>query len=153
MSGIVTRYEAPVGRTWVDFDSGLRVVVGADMDEFCAGIVNFDLVEITDIQLASERLLTLETGRVQATVWDFTDFDCALFTTNDPVASGFARMRTTDNDFFGTDPDDTNANAFGWMAHGKLEDQYGTRLMLNAFSRIVFGNNSGFHQTTKVILN
>ena len=152
LSGIVTRGEAAVARSWVDFDSGLRIVVGADLDEFCAGVDNFDYVEITDIQLASGRIIGLDKGIVQTTVWDFTDFDCALFTTIDPVASGFARIRTTDNDLLGFEPGDSNTNAFGSMVHGKLEDPYGTRLILNAIQRIVVGDGT-FHLTTKIVLN
>ena len=92
-------------------------------------------------------------GTVQTTVWDFTDFDCALFTTIDPVASGDARLRLTDNDTDGIGPDDRNTNAYGYMAHGRLENAEGDRMLLNAFIRFVFGNNSGFHVTQKVVLN
>lgn len=153
MSGIVVRDEIPAAFTWVDFDSGLRVIVGADLDEFCAGNLNFDLVEITDKVQASGRIVSLLKGTVQTTVWDFLDFDCALFTTIDPVASGDAKLRSTDNDLDGTGPDDRNTNAWGLMAHGRLENTEGDRMSLNAFIRWVFGNNSGFHVTQKVVLN
>ena len=153
ISGIVTRDQIPAAFTWVDFDSGLRVIVGADIDEFCAGNLNFDLVEVTDKVPASGRIIELLKGTVQTTVWDFLDFDCALFTTIDPVASGDAKLRSTDNDLEGTAPDDRNTNAWGFMAHGRLEGLDGTRMSLNAFIRYVFGNSSGFHVTSKVVLN
>lgn len=152
-SGTVTRGQEALAFTWVDFDSGLRIIIGADIDEFCGGVNNFDLVDFMRVEPQPERVIERLSGDVQTTVWDFLDFDCALFTTLEPVASGQARLRATDNDLFGIGDDDRHTNSWGLMAHGKLEDSFGTDMNLNAFLRQVFGNPSGYHRTAKVVLN
>ena len=150
-SGVVVRDEAPVALTWVDAEAGLRVVVGADLDEFCAGIDNFDLIAFQDVNLPSGRILSNMSGFMQTTVWDFLDFDCGLFTTIDPVAAGFANLRGTDNDLFGSNIN--NANAWTWMVHGTLEDPWGTQLMLSGHVTRVFSNNGGFKINSQIVLH
>lgn len=152
-SGIIERSEIPTAFTWIDFKSGLRVIVGADMDEFCAGTINFDLVWYQDIYNPT-RLLGQGQGEVQTTVWDFLEFDCALFTTVPPVASGVAHFINTDNDFDGVGEDDNFANAWTLRANGTLYySDGGAPAQLNAFQKQLFGANTGYKAVSKVSLH
>lgn len=128
-SGVVIRDEAPFAISWIDPEAGLRVIIGADMDEFCADTFNFDLIAFQDVNLPSGRIVSNMSAIMQTTVWDFLEFDCAMFTTIDPVASGFAKLRGLDNDLTGSVVN--NTNAWTWMVHGKLEDPWGTRMILS----------------------
>jgi hypothetical protein len=152
-SGVVLRDGNPVAYTWVDFDTGLRVIVGADMDEFCAGINNFDIIPYQDVNLPDGRLVTLGKGPIQTTVWDFLDFDCALFTTVEPVAYGRANFIEVDNDLFGIEEGDKNTNTWAYSARGRLATSDGGTVRLNAFVRQQFGNEGGFKIVRKVQLN
>jgi len=150
-SGIIYRGETAVGLTWVDVDSGLRVVLGADMNEYCAGIVNFDPFATQTANLPGGRLVMNGGAEVQVTVWDFLAFDCGLFTTMDPVASGTANLRGVDNDVQGTVV--TNTNTWGWSAQGNLVDGDGHRVRFNGFVRQQFGNDSGPKVVSEVNLH
>ena len=134
-SGIVVRDDFNDAYTWIDPEAGLRVIVGADVDEFCAGNINFDLMAFQDVNLPFGRTVSNFGGLVQTTVWDFLEFDCNLFTTIDPVASGLARFRWVDNDLWASD----NNNSYAWtlMVHGRLEDPWGSRMSLSShFTRV-----------------
>ena len=84
-------------------------------------------------------------------VWDFLAFDCELFTTIDPVASGDAKLRNVDNDLFGTV--DPNANAWSFMAHGQLEDPFGSRLVFSGHITQLFGPDIGFKVNSQIVLH
>jgi hypothetical protein len=117
-SGIVVRDDLPIAGTWIDVKAELRVVVGADMLEFCAGIIDFDLVPHHMVFLPGGRDVFLYKGPMYTTVWPFLDFDCDLFTTVTPLAAGYADVVNTDNDPFSADAN--TANPYGFMAHGTL---------------------------------
>ena len=55
-SGIVTRGGASSALIWIDEQAGLRAVVGADPAEYCAGVVDFDLVSWHDVLIATDLL-------------------------------------------------------------------------------------------------
>ena len=150
-SGIVTRGEDTVAVTWVDAEAGLRVIVGADMDEFCAGNEYAGLIAYQDVNLPSGRVVSNSGAIMQTTVWDFLNFDCALFTTIDPVASGYARVRYVDNDLTGSVVNNTNSWTF--MAQGKLEDPWGTPMILSAHITRQLGNDSGFKFNSQIVLH
>ena len=150
VSGIVVRDGIPSAWTWVDTDTGLRVVVGADMDDFCAGIIDFDVVDFQDATLSSGRIIDLGKGMMTTSVWDFLDFDCALFNTSDPVAYGRSRLLTVDNDLQGTVVN--NTNTWGFMAQGRLMTSDGGTVQFNGYLRQQFGNDSGSKVVSKVQL-
>ena len=90
---------------------------------------------------------------VLATIWPFTEFDCELFTTIDPIAAGTVDLRGTDNDLFEfLNPDNKNANAFGFVAHGPVYDENGTMMRVNALFRAVWDgtNDESFKAVEKV---
>lgn len=151
-SGIITREGKPVAYTWVDSDTGMRIVVGADMNEFCSGFNNFDIVPYHEANLPDGRLVSLGKGALQTTVWDFLVFDCALFTTEEPVASGRANFMEVDNDLFGIADGDKNTNTWAYSARGRLSATDGGTVQLNAFIRQQFGNDGGFKVIRKVAL-
>jgi len=111
VSGIVTRAEWPVGSTWPDFRTGLRVTLGK--------------------------------GTLRAAVWPFTNFDCALFTTIAPLATGDAEFVNNDNDVFGTPGWENNTNVWGFSAHGLLARPTGEVAVLSAERRVSYSNTQG----------
>ena len=68
VSGIIVREGLPTAYTWIDLDTGLRVIVGVDMDEFCAGTIDFDIVDYQSAYLADGRIVDLGKGILQTTV-------------------------------------------------------------------------------------
>ena len=120
-SGIVERGDGVWAVSWSDSKTGWRVVFGADMLEFCSGIVDFDEVHWADKVLPqeTERIVDLsKKGEARTSVWPFMAFDCGLFTTVDPLASGLSVLISTDNDFYGSN--NPNTNSWGFRAHGTL---------------------------------
>ena len=150
-AGIIYRGSSPVGLTWVDVDAGLRVVIGADMDEFCAGIIDFDLVDFQDANLPGGRIVSNMNGVMQTRVWNFLEFDCALLTTIPPIATGTSQLRGVDNDLAATVVN--NTNTWGWMAQGTLTGEDGGRVRFNGLLRQQFGNDSGSKVVSKINLH
>ena len=152
-SGIIMRGERPAAYTWVDVDSGLRLIIGADINEFCSGIINFDLVAFQDAYLPEGRpiLEILQGEDMQTTVWDFLPFDCVLFTSVDPAASGVADLVNTDNDLFGN-AGDRNANAWTFTAQGTLTLASGADAQLSAHLVQSFTGNGRYNVSSKISL-
>ena len=122
-SGIVTRDSYNGARVDIDMNSGLLSVVGVDIVQWCTDDAPFDVIYFSDKDLQDGfRLNTLEKGYLTASVWPFTVFSCELFTTVQPLATGMAKYRMHDNDFFGPRfcEEKNNANAFGTKANGTL---------------------------------
>lgn len=125
----------------VDYKKGISVVFGADMNEFCNGIVNFDVVNFMDVDTQDDALRIVEVlnGDVQASVWGTTVFDCGYFLNNAPLASGIAHLVSTDNDLLAfLFPETPNVNAYGWQAQGALSDASGGRYHFNAVDRLTW---------------
>jgi hypothetical protein len=122
-SGVVSRgvYQG----AWVDIDtdSGLLSVLGVDIFQWCTDGAPFEFISYSDKQVQNElRIVTLEKAELTASVWPFTVFDCDLFTTVPPLATGLASYQLHDNDLFGPVfcEEKNNANAFGRKAKGTL---------------------------------
>lgn len=110
---------------FADAETNTGVILGADALEYCNGIVDFDIVPVQDVINPQDQLIINELIRasdVRATVWPFTTFDCGLFQTNQPLASGTVDMVTTDNNYYAYLEENTGerVNTFGTMARGKL---------------------------------
>jgi hypothetical protein len=122
-SGIVSRGSYEGGYVDVDLNSGLLSIIGFDIVQWCTDDPPFDTFFYADKDLQDGfRLNTLEHAYVQASVWPFTDFNCELFTTIQPLATGMANYRLHDNDLFGLRycEEKNNMNAFGRRANGTL---------------------------------
>jgi hypothetical protein len=90
---------------------------------------------------------------MRTTVWDFLDFDCDLFTTVPPVASGVADLIITDNAYLGVGPDDNFANSWQFHAKGILYySDGGAPARLSAFIKQLYGENPGYKVVSKVSL-
>jgi hypothetical protein len=154
-SGIVTRGDALFALTWIDEQLGLRAVVGADVEEFCTGVVNFDLISWQDVLIAEDvnRVFERFVGHdMYTTVWDFLDFDCAKFTSLNPIAFGTATMRGTDNDVYRTSVH--NAHAWGLMAQGTLAwTADGSPAHFSGHQRIHFTSTEGLKLTQTISLH
>jgi len=153
-SGVVLRGETGWALAVTDFESGLQLILGTDIVEYCSGIIDFDVVSFMDVWVNDRPLLSKIHGEdVRTTVWPFTDFDCGLFTTVDPVASGVSDVVTTDNDVFGVG-DGNNANAWGFSAHGILSyASSGEPAIFSAHERLKYNNSTGFKYNNKISLH
>lgn len=153
-SGVVTRGEDTVGLTWVDFDSGLRVILGADIVEFCSGIIDFDVVYRQSVEppIGEDWIIQRLYGEVRAQVFDFLDFDCELFLNNEPIAAGYVMLTATDNDL--TQEGQGNANAWGFMAHGDVYSPDGVEFALSAVVRQLYlKKQDDFRATASIVLH
>ena len=156
-SGRVIRIELGDAYTWVDFKTGYRVVIGLDILDFCNGPPNTYSVfqfQIVDIPTLEDRFVVNDSGYVPVQVFDFIDFNCAIFTAIGPVAVGMANFRLTDSDFFGT-VETNDANAWGFNVHGALTDtSTGELRRLAATSRLMFNTQSdGVRAHSSIRLN
>ena len=70
-------------------------------------------------------------GEAYAEVWPGGPFDCSVFTTSDPIASGTVTVTRTDNDW---NLDGGRMNAYGWRANGTL---YGSDGAAYRFSEVI----------------
>lgn len=139
-SGPVIRVEIPFWANVSDPEAGLLVVYGLDPVAACTGGDAFDSIWLQEVQSQADilRLLGLLTGDVRTSVWPFTRFDCALFTTTQPVATGVSTLRVTDNDPLAFARPNQNANTFGYMAHGALTLADGRESQFSAHTRCVW---------------
>lgn len=142
---IVIRSQTLFAVFFIDSDKGISASIGADPVEFCNGIVNFDIVELQEISVPEDanRLIDLIKGsNVTASVWPFATFDCDLFATTTPLATGTVKLVNTDNDLLVfLNPDNRNANAFGFTAQGKLTRPDGSQANFNGVSKCVWDGN------------
>ena len=158
---IVIRYEgAPffsggILPIWIpDMKSGMSITLGIDNISFCQGGFDLDTVSIKEILIPEDanRINQQLSGSVQASVWPFTVFDCDLFLTVPPLATGYADIQATDNDLLVfNNPENVNHNAFGITAHGKLQDVWGATKQMSFVYR---GNWDGNDDATlKEVIN
>jgi hypothetical protein len=149
-SGIVERASGAYAVSWPDQATGWRVVFGADMLEFCDGIIDFDELQWADKYLPTDdRIVSLNTYEPRTSVWPFTDFDCALFTTVEPLATGYSKFTYVDNDL--SLSEHPNVNSWGFKANGTLAwTMDGSPAAFNFHRQTVVKKNGTllhFHQT------
>jgi hypothetical protein len=110
------------GWSFGDAKTGWRVTFGFDVIHYCnTGEIVGDELHWADKLLPGDefRLVSLNKfDEARTAVWPFQAFDCDLFTTVDPLASGNSVMLLIDNDWTGSDR--PNSNTWGWTAHGTL---------------------------------
>jgi hypothetical protein len=70
--------------------AGVSITVGIDTIGFYNGRFDLDLVSVKEIAIPEDanRINQQISGTVQADVWPFTFFDCDLFLTVPPLATG-----------------------------------------------------------------
>lgn len=119
----VIRFQDDFVVVYLDPKRSLLAVIGADTDEVCQGVFDFGIVSIQEHFPPGDatRIMELIHGDdLSASVWEFAGTGgCALFTTATPLVKGPVDLRLTDNDLLVfLDPDNKNANAFGFSVHG-----------------------------------
>jgi hypothetical protein len=153
----VVRFDDTFALQVPDFEDNKQVILGADITEFCNGVVNFDVIpfmEVTNPQ-DEDRIKQLAKGIVVASVWDFADFDCDRFLTEMPLASGMASFHLNDNDLNVFLRDNQNANSFGVKAHGDLFSPDGEPLKFQFVWHVVWDGVDGekfFKEIVKISL-
>lgn len=142
---------------YIDPAKGLGATVGIDVREYCLGNFAPELVYVQDIDVPDDanRFLQIFTSEsITVDIWPFTAFDCALFLTVDPVASGTAAIIGTDNDVeVYQNPDNVNWNAFGFTARGRLTADDGDSTFLNTVYRCVWDGHDGDSGTCIGVIN
>lgn len=155
-SGVVTRDSYNGG--WVDVDpnAGMLSVLGFDIVQWCTDGAPFELISYSDKLVQSGlRLNTLEKAELTASVWPFTVFDCDLFTTVAPLATGTASYRLHDNDLFGNEfcEEKNNANAFGRKANGTLYSPSGKKKQFSMHTTGIYDCETGTFPLFKTKIN
>jgi hypothetical protein len=122
-----------------DPGSGLQVWFMIDPVGVCTGPWASDAIDqqIVDVPDEANRIIRLRHGKdVQTSVWPNFGFNCGLFTSTTPLATGVSSFVWTDNDVnIGQNPDSENSNAYGWTAHGLLTDPGGAQVQFKALHR------------------
>jgi hypothetical protein len=149
-SGIVERGTDVFATTWVDAAAGTRIVVGADILEYCSGVVNFDSITYQDAVI-NGRLNDIAWGEnVTTSVWPFLAFDCNLFENIEPIATGTADWILPDNDLLVTGD---QANAWGFNVRGFLATPDGARARVNAHQYFVVDDGQLLSTNSRIIIN
>jgi hypothetical protein len=153
-SGIVERLGLPDGATWVDDKSGLRLIIGFDVVEYCGGTEDFDLVWYQDLYRNNGWQGLGQGEDMRTSVWPFLAWDCDMFTTVSPVASGLADLIVNDNAWSGFDPDKNRANSWGKSVHGHLNyTDGGAKAVLSAHIQQVYSDAGGYKVNSKISLH
>jgi len=146
----VFRYNFDTAFRFSDFDSGLQVVFGLNMADYCNDDFEFEEFTFMDVLVDedSNRILGPGYGEVNTEVWGFPEFDCIRFTTEFPLAKGMITLRLNDNDVYAWQPNErSNKNSFSFKANGPMWSYTtGERMQLHFVSHFVWGgfNNSSF---------
>ncbi|MBE0593563.1 MAG: hypothetical protein IH616_14310 [Gemmatimonadales bacterium] len=121
-TGVVYRGSSTdFGWSFPDFKTGWQVTFGFDVVQYCNGVWDGDELYWADKLLPGDEFRDVSLnkfGEARTAVWPFTDFDCDLFATVAPLASGTSVMLLIDNDWSGSAR--PNTNTWGWMLHGTL---------------------------------
>jgi hypothetical protein len=140
----VVRAEYPIFGEWFIFSdpkTNLTALFGVDLFAACSDQGYFlDIMPVIDIYVPEDpnRIIEIQKGEVHTYVYE------GLYTGGpicpmEVIAYGMSDVVLTDNDLltFST-PDNKNANAFGYMLHGKLTTPAGETVVFNAMSRSVW---------------
>jgi len=151
-AGIVMRGETFIAVGWTDVREGIFVMIGFDPVQYCTGPVNFDFIPFQDVELHGGRgvLRHLQGTDLQTSVWPFAGFNCGLVTSVEPLATGVSDLVNTDNDFGGDGR--SNANAFGFRAHGTLTLTSGAETAFSAHVNYLINGNKGFQANSQISL-
>ena len=151
-SGVVIRIQDTFIEGWYDAKSGLVVAFGAEDigSLLCGNGSDLDLFDLQMITSPSnpdgDRIISKLTGDdINVAVWSGDGFpapaDYCNFFSNQPVASGKAKVSYKDNDLFGAFGGNTNAVNFS--VNGKVMDADGKSFNLNAFYHLAWDGPDG----------
>ena len=132
--------------SYSDPAKGLTAIHGGDVVEFClTGGTDFPLVDIQFVLSPREqnRVHELVKGHdLETTVWPTGSFDCDVFTTATPLATGTVDLTNTDNDLIADQHENTNHNAYGFVAQGTLTRSNGAKAHFNGVSKCVWDGDN-----------
>jgi hypothetical protein len=151
-AGIVMRGETFIAVGWTDVQEGIFVFIGLDPVQYCTGPVEFDVIPFQDVELHGGlgTLRRLQGNDLQTSVWPFPGFNCGLVTSVTPLATGVSDLVNSDNDFLGDGR--SNANAFGFRAHGTLTLASGAETAFSAHVNYLINGNNGFRANSQISL-
>jgi len=154
----VVRGQTTFAVFYVDTKAGVSAIHGTDIIQFCQSGAPFDLVDLMSVSVPEDpnRLNQLMQGTVQTSVWPFTVFDCNAFLNTAPLGTGTANLINTDNDLLVfLNPNNVNANAFGFTAQGQLTRPDGSTAQFNGVNKSVWDgvDISTLKTTVKINLN
>ena len=150
--GIVFRGEEIFLFATEDYMKGLTALHNGDVVEWCETgeepLVYFDF-QVIESPANENRIIEIDHGEdVPTEVWPFlVDWEaediCEQFLESEPIASGYAKMRVTDNDLFVWAYPNKNANAFGWVSQGRLLGPEGEVVHFNSIFRATWDGIDG----------
>lgn len=154
-TGIVIRGQDPAGTNWGDPVRGLRITIGYDPVDRCldpANYTDYDLVIWADKFLPTGRDNSLNQWKdARIAVWPFFANDCALFSTIQPLATGYGDANWLDNDFFGSS--NQNSNIWGAMVHAALTSTAdGSTMQVSGHYKILWDKKSPARILTRNII-
>lgn len=152
-SGIVIRTERGVFPGWTDWDEGFFVFIGIDPRDFCNGVYDYDIIPMQEVNLPDDRgtLVLLQGEDLRTTVWPFPGFTgCQLLDIYDPLATGVSDLVYTENRGYGAGR--SNANAFGYRAHGTLTLANGEDAAFSAHWNRTYNGNTGVKDNSQISL-
>jgi hypothetical protein len=162
----VVRAEYPLLGNWIlysDTKTNLTAVFGVDLFKACSGLgLEYDILPVIDIYVPEDlnRIIEIQKGQVHTYVFEGMypgGGVCAWLAENPALAWGMSDIVLTDNDIFVFEnPDNKNANAFGFTLHGQLTTPNGETAVFSGMSRSVWDGVDGskfFHQVSKIRLN
>lgn len=137
-SGIVTRYEIPVGGFISDTKTDLTVTFGSDIRKICNGMFDADVYSTQDINPPNgKRLIYVAEGQVRVWVWPFSleQFSCVPFFENEPIASGDGLLK--DRGSIDLSPAPPSVSRFGFTVTGTVYDEVGNPADLRAIAQVL----------------
>lgn len=154
-SGVVVRFEGLAGFPFfvtIDSERGLTAIQGIDIVQACQGNPTFESVGIQQIQNPSGAVGELLKGDdLTTSVWPFAGFNCFLFTTTDPLATGTSSILRHDNDIAVSG---SRTNAFGWRGSGDLYNGVGETVRFhNIVQVLILQNGSLKDVVSNIFLN
>jgi hypothetical protein len=145
MGAVITRGERTLGIVFQDVESGLTIFHGVDIEEFCSGVVDFDVVDFKHIETPSEAkglIRQLKGEDLRASIWPWSEWSCSRVQRTDPLATGLAKLVYTNNGGL-------KSRTWGYRTHGTTDDG---RTFSSSFQRnLLFDKNGGIkHNTVNV---
>ena len=140
---MVVRFDGYIALTWVDWESGYRLVVGLEFAEYCNDIYDFDIVPVMQVYNPVDQDIVNElinARDVYVEVYPAYVWDCERFVNEGPLATGLVKFMSTDNDLYAYLDTNLNprVNSFGSSANGKIFTPEGDIVLLNFTTRYVW---------------
>ena len=139
----IARFQEHFAASWTDPRNGLRATHTTFPLGNCGPQVELDPLDVQDVGLfidGDEFFLSWlhrnSKGRLWVIVRDPSQAGTCFG--NKLIAEGWGEMHYTDNDLFGTGPDDKNANAWGFGGRGTLVTPQGKQVRYSGHARFTF---------------